>query len=102
MTPFALELEAMRARLGLTPRQLSQYLGVSYGAVRHWLVGSRLPDNSVRRLVQVLGMVEAMAPGLHAAMMPTAVERVPRKRRITRVAAAQSPDSNASVAPDAM
>lgn len=83
---FSTELQSAQKRLGITSWQLSRYLGVSYGALRHWVNGSRQPDTVARRLVQVLGTIETMAPDIHKHLMPPDHPPAkPRGRRIPRV-----------------
>jgi len=65
----------LMTRLDLTEGQAAAYFGVSVFTFRKWLSGERSPSASVLRLVDVLGMVEAMAPGLHTALMPDPVAR---------------------------
>ena len=65
----------LMTRLDLTEGQAAAYFGVPVFTFRKWLSGERSPSASVLRLVNVLGMVEAMAPGLHSALMPDPVVR---------------------------
>lgn len=76
------ELAAISHRLKMTPNQLATYLGVSHAAVRHWLVGSRRPDSAVRRLIEVLGTIETLAPDLHRALIPPLPEPKRRRRKV--------------------
>lgn len=59
-------LQALQARLCLTAPALAAYLGVPVPTVRKWLSGTREPPASVARLLEVLGLVEALVPELHA------------------------------------
>jgi DNA-binding transcriptional regulator YiaG len=63
-------LKALKTRLGLSDQGLADYLGVSVHAARKWLNGTRQPESSAARLVEVLGIIEALAPNVHAAMVP--------------------------------
>ena len=65
----------LMTRLDLTEGQAAAYFGVPVFTYRKWVSGERAPSAAVVRLVDVLGMVEAMAPGLHAALMPDPVVR---------------------------
>jgi len=47
---------------------------------RKWLSGERSPNAAVLRLVDVLGMMEALAPALHASLVPPASTPVRRGR----------------------
>jgi DNA-binding transcriptional regulator YiaG len=67
VNPFA----ATAARLGLTEPQASDYFGVPVFTYRKWINGTRAPNASALRLLEVLGMIEALCPTLHAALLPT-------------------------------
>ena len=69
-TDAALRLRALRERLGLTPGQAAAYLGVPLATWRHWHDGMREPPAAVERLLDVLGVVEALAPDIHARLLP--------------------------------
>lgn len=73
-TPHGPAFKALRARLGLSPQGLGDYLGLTVHAVRKIENGTREPSGPVLRLVAVLGTVEALAPGLHAALMPQSTQ----------------------------
>jgi len=62
-------------RLDLTEGQAAAYFGVPVFTYRKWVNGERAPSAAVVRLIDVLGMVEAMAPGLHAALIPDPLVR---------------------------
>ena len=63
------ELGALQARLGLTRQGLADYLGVPRPTLNKWLTGDREPPAALRRLVEVLGLVEVLCPALHDALM---------------------------------
>ena len=69
-TDAALRLRSLRERLGLTPGQAAAYLGVPLATWRHWHDGLREPPAAVDRLLDVLGVVEALAPDIHARLLP--------------------------------
>ena len=58
-----------RARLGLTQPRMAAYLGVPVPTYQSWEMGLREPSASAMRLLDVLGIVEALAPGVHAELM---------------------------------
>jgi transcriptional regulator with XRE-family HTH domain len=58
-------------RLHLDDTRGAEYLGVPVYTVRKWITGEREPGAAVARLLDVLGMVEAMAPALHGSFMPS-------------------------------
>jgi DNA-binding transcriptional regulator YiaG len=72
--------DALRARLGLSLHGLALYLGAPVHTVRKWSTGERMPPAAVLRLLDVLTIVETLAPGLHAALLPTAAD-APRRGR---------------------
>ena len=65
----------LMARLDLNEARAAAYFGVPVFTYRKWLNGERMPSASVMRLVEVMGMVEALAPGLHAALLPEPIAR---------------------------
>ena len=70
--PFA----ALMARLALDESRAAAYLGVPVYTFRKWASGERSPSASVLRLLEVLGMVEARAPALHAGLLPGEIGHV--------------------------
>ena len=84
MTTQSNAFAALMTRLGLDDSRAAAYLGVPVYTFRKWASGERTPSASVLRLLEVLGMVEAMAPALHAAFLPAHVEKVPAKPRRSR------------------
>ena len=68
---FQSRLSATMERLGLTAQGAADYLGVPVTTIRKWIDGTRTPGAAVIRLLDVLGIVEAIAPSIHAAMLPT-------------------------------
>lgn len=69
-TPAPADFEALRARLGLSMEGFARYLGTPVHTVRKWTTGERVPPAAVARLLDVLGTVQALAPGVHAALLP--------------------------------
>jgi predicted transcriptional regulator len=63
-------LKSIKARLNLSDNGLADYLGVTVHAVRKWCAGTRAPESSALRLIDVLALVETMAPDLHAVLIP--------------------------------
>lgn len=68
-TPVPTRMTDARARLGLTPTRMAQYLGVPVFTYLKWERGQRAPNASALRLLDVLEMVEAHAPKLHAQLL---------------------------------
>lgn len=52
-------------RLGLSDQEASAHLGVPLPTYRKWKYGTREPSSVVVRLLDVLDMIEVMAPVLH-------------------------------------
>ncbi|MFA5187003.1 MAG: hypothetical protein WC551_11025 [Patescibacteria group bacterium] len=70
---FTAAVLATQARLSLTDRDMAEYLGVPLQTWQHWRRGDREPARVAVRLVTVLGVVEALAPDVHAALLPREV-----------------------------
>ena len=67
-------------RLNLDEPRAAAYLGVPVFTVRKWTNGEREPGAAVARLLDVLGMVEAMAPALHNSFLPVESSHVKKSR----------------------
>jgi DNA-binding transcriptional regulator YiaG len=67
-------------RLHLDDIRGAEYLGVPVFTVRKWTTGEREPGAAVARLLDVLGMVEAMAPALHESFLPVESSHVKKSR----------------------
>ena len=72
-------LETMR-RLNLNEARAADYFGVPIFTLRKWCKGQREPSAVAFRLLDVLGMIEALAPALHDSFLPPAEQPTPRKR----------------------
>jgi DNA-binding transcriptional regulator YiaG len=69
-TALTERLAQTRQRLKLTQPRMALYLGVPTATYQSWEMGLRDPSASVLRLLDVLGLIEALAPGVHAELMP--------------------------------
>ena len=58
-------LQALQARLGLSAPDMARYLGVPLPTWRKWASGERAPPAALWRLIEVLGLIEALVPDLH-------------------------------------
>ena len=67
-------------RLNLSEHRAAAYFGVPVFTYRKWATGDREPGAAVTRLLDVLGMVEAMAPELHGAFLPPELGHVKKSR----------------------
>ena len=70
-------------RLGLSEAQAAQYFAVPVFTVRKWLTGEREPGAAVARLLEVMGLLEALAPNLHQTFLINLTPRAKRGRRAT-------------------
>ncbi len=64
-------LVALIDRHKLTDTQAAGLLGVPVFTLRKWINGTRSPGAAAVRLVEVLGMLEALAPDLLGHLMPS-------------------------------
>lgn len=69
-TGFSVQIKSTIDRLKLTDNQAADYLGVPVHTLRKWLTGEREPSAATYRLIEVLGMLEALAPAIHQSLLP--------------------------------
>lgn len=55
------EMQAVRNRLGLTQRRMSEILAIPIATIRHWEQGTRTPDRAAMALYQILDKDPAAA-----------------------------------------
>ena len=67
---FSEQIKATIERLGLNEKQAADYFGVPTHTLRKWCTGEREPGAATHRLIEILGMVEALAPGIHQSLLP--------------------------------
>lgn len=79
-TPPSNQFTHLMHRLGLDEPQAADYLGVPVFTFRKWASGERQPSAAVLRLLDVLGTIEALAPALHAAFLPSQSRHVKKSR----------------------
>jgi DNA-binding transcriptional regulator YiaG len=63
-------IKELRTRLSLSVDQCADMLNVSSYAVIKWENGSRTVSPATIRLIDILEMLEVMAPDMHAQFMP--------------------------------
>lgn len=80
MTDISNKLRAVAARLGLDDERAAAYFGVPVTTYRKWLNGSRSPSSAALRLIDVMGVVEALCPTVHDSLLPER-ENVPKRPR---------------------
>lgn len=77
--PFVNELPELMTdtmtRLNMTMPMLSDYWGVPVPTLKKWKQGTRYPTSAALRLIEVLQMIETLAPDIHRAMVPTRKEK---------------------------
>ena len=73
---FTADLLALIARHNLCETQAAGLLGVPVFTLRKWTSAQRAPSASAVRLLEVLGLLEAVAPALLAALTPAPVAHV--------------------------
>ena len=67
--PTPTRLKATRERLDLAPTRMADYMGVPVHTYLKWESGQRAPNASALRLFDVLALIEAHAPALHAQLL---------------------------------
>ena len=80
---FTADLLALMARQNLCETQAAGLLGVPVFTLKKWTSAQRAPSASAVRLLEVLGLLEAVAPALLDALTPgpvVHVEKVQGKR----------------------
>ena len=75
--PFTL----MAARLGLDETRAAGLMGVPVYTWRKWASGQRQASASAYRVLELLAMMEALAPDLLAALVPVATVKPARSRK---------------------
>ena len=66
---FAERIKATIERLELSEKQASDYFGVPVPTLRKWCAGEREPGAATHRLIEILGMIEALAPSIHQSLL---------------------------------
>ena len=66
-----IDLKLLRETHGWTEAQMACYLGVRVGTYRNWEKGRRAVPDTVVRLVEVLALIEALAPEIHKMLEPS-------------------------------
>ena len=74
MTTPSDRLMALRAATGLSETGFAHYLGVPIHTLRKWLAGQRMPTSAAMRLIEVLEVLQVLAPGIVQHLMPQGIE----------------------------
>ncbi|MHB1956104.1 MAG: helix-turn-helix domain-containing protein [Sulfobacillus sp.] len=67
------QIDGLIQRHQMSDAQAAEYLGVPISTIRNWRYGRREPSASAKRLVEILLMLETLAPGIHDSLVPPAV-----------------------------
>jgi hypothetical protein len=78
---FVAALAALMTQHQLTETHGAGLLGVPVFTLRKWQAGTRTPSAAAVRLVEVLGLVAALAPALLDGLIPAPVTAKPRGRK---------------------
>lgn len=60
----------LQTRYNMNDAQVADYLGVPVHTLRNWRTGKRVPAAVVYKLLDVLGIVETLAPAVHEHLIP--------------------------------
>ena len=71
MSTISERIAAIQTRHNMTDSQVADYLGVPVHTLRNWRTGKRVPAAVVHKLLDVLGIIETIAPAIHGSLMPT-------------------------------
>ena len=74
MTTPSDRLMALRAATGLSETGFAHYLGVPIHTLKKWLSGQRMPTSAALRLIEVLEVLQAIAPGIVQHLIPQGIE----------------------------
>ena len=79
--PFTAALLALMDRRGLDAPGAAALLGVPVYTLTKWTTGTRAPSAAAVRLLDVLGTLEAIAPGVLDALTPAPAPVAPKRPR---------------------
>lgn len=65
----AAKLAATMERHQMSQPVMARYLGVPLNTLTNWLRGDRMPGAGSMRLIEVLGMIEVLAPEIHSRLI---------------------------------
>lgn len=68
--PTIKKIKAIALKYNMDQTQMALYLGVPKPTLVQWFQGNRKPSSSVARLIEVMGILETLAPAIHAALLP--------------------------------
>lgn len=68
--PTAARIRALMTKKGWSQNETARFLGVPTGTMGNWMQGTKKPSAVVGRLLDVLGVVEMLAPHIYVNLMP--------------------------------
>jgi hypothetical protein len=77
---FTADLLALMSRRGLCEARAADLLGVPLFTLRKWTAAQRAPSAAAVRLLEVLGLLEALAPVLLEALEPAPLPAQPPRK----------------------
>lgn len=78
---FTADLLALMSRRGLCEARAADLLGVPLFTLRKWTAAQRAPSAAAVRLLEVLGLLEALAPALLEVLEPAPLTAPPPRKR---------------------
>jgi DNA-binding transcriptional regulator YiaG len=69
--PTAARIRALMVKKGWSQNETARFLGVPTGTMGNWMQGTKKPSAIVSRLLDVLGVVEVLAPHIYVNLMPS-------------------------------
>lgn len=69
-TTISERITALQTKYSMNDAQVAEYLGVPVHTLRNWRTGKRVPAAVVYKLLDVLGILETLAPAVHEYFVP--------------------------------
>ena len=73
--PTTERIRALMVRKGWGQNETARQLGIPPGTMGNWMQGTKKPSAVVGRLIEVMGLVEALAPHLYTAILKPEVKK---------------------------
>lgn len=68
--PTVARIRALMAKKGWSQNETARFLGVPTGTMGNWMQGTKKPSAVVGRLLEVLGVVDVLAPHIYVNLIP--------------------------------
>lgn len=81
MQPFKTELLALMTRRSLDENRAAALMGVPVFTFKKWIAGTRAPNASAVRLLDVLNIVETFSPAVFDGLLPAPTPPKPAGKR---------------------